>query len=89
MINYLILTYNVTTAEGILYSALYPPSLREVYLQDHQSDSTREIVRNYLALDVKLEKLYDEWVEKDANFAKKRKFPVRVLRQDPWETLIG
>ncbi|ODV89945.1 hypothetical protein CANCADRAFT_98237 [Tortispora caseinolytica NRRL Y-17796] len=51
---------------------------------------TEDLVRSYLALDVQLPRLYTQWSQADAHLAKvaKKGFTgVRMLRQDPWETL--
>lgn len=57
---------------------------------EHDDDTT-ELVREYFNIEPKLARLYERWSKADANF--KRRAPnfagVRVLRQDPWETLIG
>ncbi|PWN33601.1 DNA glycosylase, partial [Meira miltonrushii] len=48
-------------------------------------------LNDYLNLDVPLASLYEEWSEKDKVFARfaKRFGGVRMLRQDPWETLCA
>lgn len=55
------------------------------------SDSTDDIIRDYLNLTPDLPALYTKWASGDPNFTKKALiFPgIRILRQDPWETLIG
>lgn len=57
---------------------------------------TFQFIQDYFNLSIKLETLYEEWIEKDALFKislKKsafNKFPgIRILRQDPWETVIS
>lgn len=54
-------------------------------------DDTLALVQHYFNLDPNLGHLYDQWASADANFKKKApKFAgVRILRQDPWEALIG
>lgn len=48
-------------------------------------------MNHYFNLEPNLAQLYDQWAASDANFRKKApKFTgVRILRQDPWEALIG
>jgi N-glycosylase/DNA lyase len=48
-------------------------------------------LNDYLNLDVPLASLYEEWSEKDKVFSRfaKRFGGVRMLRQDPWETLCA
>lgn len=48
-------------------------------------------MREYFNLKPRLVQLYEQWSSADANF--KKKAPaftgIRVLQQDPWETLVG
>lgn len=59
-----------------------------------QLELTRLFVHDYFNLLVKLEELYDQWRVADAKY-RKRSDPfstftgIRILRQDPWETLIS
>ncbi|KAK6544014.1 8-oxoguanine glycosylase ogg1 [Orbilia ellipsospora] len=68
------------------YRATYPspPS-------PSSKDDTEDIVRDYFNLSVDLASLYEKWSTADPNFKKKAgEFRgVRMLRQDPWECLIG
>ncbi|KAK6519530.1 8-oxoguanine glycosylase ogg1 [Arthrobotrys megalospora] len=54
-------------------------------------DDTVEIIKDYFNLSVDLAALYEKWSSADPNFKKKAgEFSgVRMLRQDPWECLIG
>ncbi|EPS42930.1 hypothetical protein H072_3041 [Dactylellina haptotyla CBS 200.50] len=54
-------------------------------------DNTEDIVKDYFNLSVDLATLYKKWSAADPNFKKKAgEFRgVRMLRQDPWECLIG
>ncbi|RVD85848.1 uncharacterized protein DFL_004153 [Arthrobotrys flagrans] len=54
-------------------------------------DDTIEIVKDYFNLSIDLAALYEKWSSADPNFKKKAgEFGgVRMLRQDPWECLIG
>lgn len=60
-------------------------------LPESALDSTLDIVRDYLNLDVKLGDLYEQWSASDAHFLKKSGTfaGVRILRQDPWENLCS
>jgi len=54
-------------------------------------DDTEELLRDYLNLTPDLTALYEQWSSSDPNFKKRApKFTgVRMLRQDPWEALLG
>ncbi|KAJ4288052.1 8-oxoguanine glycosylase ogg1 [Kalmusia sp. IMI 367209] len=54
-------------------------------------DDTLALVQHYLNLEPNLAHLYEQWASADANFKKRApKFTgIRILRQDPWEALIG
>lgn len=54
-------------------------------------DDTLALVKHYFNLGPNLGRLYEQWAAADANFRKRApKFTgVRILRQDPWEALIG
>jgi N-glycosylase/DNA lyase len=54
-------------------------------------DDTETLVRQYFNLDRSLIPMYEQWAAADSNFKKKAiSFSgIRVLRQDPWEALIG
>lgn len=50
--------------------------------------SDLELVNDYFNLDIKLGDLYTQWVERDSKFGKAHR-GVRILRQDPWETVCA
>jgi N-glycosylase/DNA lyase len=54
-------------------------------------DDTETLLRDYLSLNLDLTALYKQWSKADPNFRKRApEFEgVRILSQDPWETLIG
>ncbi|KAF2681987.1 hypothetical protein K458DRAFT_308396 [Lentithecium fluviatile CBS 122367] len=56
-----------------------------------EEDDTLALVKHYFNLEPNLAQLYEQWASADANFKKKApKFTgVRILRQDPWEALVG
>ena len=76
-------------------TALYYKTLFPVQSTPEQTDSlqseTLPWIMDYFQLDVDLAQLYDQWGTADPVFRRFRhRFPgVRVLRQDPWETLIS
>ena len=83
-------------AQGLQYAALFPNSAAgtAAYGEDAETDTTRTMLHDYFALDVPLHKLCTNWAATDANFSRKtdggRRFGgIRVLQQDPWETLIS
>ncbi|KAF2636239.1 hypothetical protein P280DRAFT_473369 [Massarina eburnea CBS 473.64] len=74
-------------ASHLHYRALFPP-LPSVAPED---DNTLALVQHYFNLAPNLAQLYEQWASSDANFKKKApQFTgVRILRQDPWEALVG
>ncbi|GMM36520.1 8-oxoguanine glycosylase [Saccharomycopsis crataegensis] len=59
--------------------------------QQQQHDDTLAVIKDYLNLEINLEKLYELWSSKDPNFQKKSGAfsGIRILRQDPWENLVS
>ncbi|KAF2863378.1 DNA glycosylase [Piedraia hortae CBS 480.64] len=53
--------------------------------------STKDLIEHYFNLGPSLALLYKHWSSRDAHFADKAPYfsGVRILRQDPWEALIG
>ncbi|KAH7123986.1 DNA glycosylase [Dendryphion nanum] len=56
-----------------------------------EDDDTFAFVKHYFNLKLNLGSMYEKWAAADPNFKKRApKFTgVRILRQDPWETLLG
>jgi N-glycosylase/DNA lyase len=54
-------------------------------------DDTESLIRKYFNLTPNLTQLYEIWSKADPNFKKRApKFKgVRILKQDPWEALVG
>jgi hypothetical protein len=82
-------------AKGIHYRSLYPREPPHTsYLADVADDTTLALVRAYFQLDTRLVPLYKSW-SRDPHFKKKvdeggtRLLGIRILSQDPWETLIS
>lgn len=83
--------------EYIHYSWIANEDIRtQLKLNCHFDKETFEFIKDYFNLPIKLETLYEEWIEKDGLFkisSKKSAFDqftgIRILRQDPWETLIS
>ena len=75
----------IMVAEGIYHRTL--PDTRN----DDQSHETRQLLQSYLSLDVSLPELYAHWSGVDSHFKSTalRFAGVRILRQDPWECLVG
>ncbi|KAK6501808.1 8-oxoguanine glycosylase ogg1 [Arthrobotrys musiformis] len=77
------------------YRATFPPLPKsqkpKPQEEEKEQKETLEIVKNYLNLSVDLASLYEKWSQKDPNFKRKAgEFGgVRMLRQEPWECLIG
>lgn len=82
-------------ATHLQYRAIYPSTLPSPTPSNAPSVSDEEdtlaLVRHYLNLEPNLTQLYEQWASADANFKKRApKFTgIRILRQDPWEALIG
>lgn len=87
-------------ATHLHYRAIFPstlpspppsnaPSLAPSVASDE--DDTFALVQHYLNLEPNLARLYEQWAAADSNFKKRApKFTgIRILRQDPWEALIG
>lgn len=85
------------TERGYIYfktlmgqSSSRPNDARQIDLTNIETQ-TAAWLTDYLNLDVPLASLYEEWSEKDKVFARfaKRFGGVRMLKQDPWETLCA
>lgn len=79
-----------SAAHGIEYSAFFRDA--EAFKHDQAYQTTHAFLHRYLALETSLKDLYDHWSATDKNFVSKtengRFGGIRVLRQDPFETLI-
>jgi len=73
--------------EFLYYRAIFPPNASN----SPEQDDTLALVKHYFNLGPNLVHMYDQWAAADSNFKKRApKFTgVRILRQDPWEALIG
>jgi N-glycosylase/DNA lyase len=79
------------------YRATWPQSSSQLSApegtpSDHDRHrDTEMLLKDYLNLSPNVKSLYEQWSLVDANF--KRRAPnftgVRILRQDPWEALVG
>lgn len=76
-----------------MFPASNPP--HSAYIADLQHDTTRQLITTYFQLDKPLAPLYAEWAARDPHFRRKiekegeRLEGIRVLNQDPWETLVA
>ncbi len=83
------------TDTDLHYSAVYPNDPNDPSGEDDvKVKETRAWIEDYFLLRYDLPTLYTEWREKDPGlFARteldSRAIGVRLLRQDPWECLIG
>lgn len=77
--------------DTLFYRTVLPESSRSPSETSQSEAETLAWINDYFQLDVDLVKLYDEWSERDAVFARLReRFEgIRMLRQDPWENLIS
>ncbi|KAF2203537.1 hypothetical protein GQ43DRAFT_411362 [Delitschia confertaspora ATCC 74209] len=87
--------------EYLHYRAIFPPSSYSSPPPSHtpstpvfptsEEDDTLSLINHYFNLTPNLARMYEQWASADANFKKRApKFTgVRILRQDPWEALIG
>ena len=83
-------------ATHLHYRAVFPPVLptpppANAPSAATEGENTLALVRHYLNLEPNLAQLYELWASADPNFKKRApKFTgIRILRQDPWEALIG
>ena len=65
-----------------------------IYFRTHsdtRKDESHKLLHSYLSLDVSLPELYGHWSNVDSHFKNTalRFAGVRILRQDPWECLLG
>lgn len=65
--------------------------ISSVLESDNQDPETEALIKHYMNLTPDLTSLYEQWSLVDANFKKRApKFTgVRILKQDPWEALVG
>ena len=77
--------------DTLFYRAVFPETPIFPEIVSARDAETLQWLKDYLQLDVDLEKLYTEWAERDPVFAKLRtRFEgIRILRQDPWENLVS
>lgn len=83
--------------EYIHYSWIAAENMQtQLKINCHFDKETLDFIKDYFNLPIKLESLYEEWIEKDGLFKipqKKSAFRmftgIRILRQEPWETLIS
>lgn len=77
--------------DTLFYRTVLPDSPCSLSKTSQLESETLAWLNDYFQLDVDLVKLYDEWSERDAVFARFReRFEgIRMLRQDPWENLIS
>ena len=80
------------TPTELEYAAVHPDTAATE--EDYKQGITKRWVEDYFQLSYDLPKLYSEWRTSDPGlFARteldQRAIGVRVLRQDPWECLIG
>ena len=79
-------------AQGIHYTSLYPLKSVALHAEDVKADTTLAYLREYFALHISLAALYADWSARDPHFVKTteggRFSGIRVLKQDPWETLV-
>lgn len=59
-------------------------------VDQEECPSLGEFLKRYFRLEVPLLQLYEtEWLTRDARFKTKQTHGIRILSQDPWETLIS
>ncbi|PWN26569.1 DNA glycosylase [Jaminaea rosea] len=78
-------------SRGYLYHRTLAPDPQAASTSSSLATSTAAWLHSYLSLTVPLESLYSEWSARDPVFAKTapRFKGIRMLRQDPWETLCA
>jgi hypothetical protein len=95
LLKFKLLTSHPSSGSGIYYRSLYNYSLTPTsFIADLKHDTTLSFLKSYFQLDVSLKPLYGSW-STDRVFAMKLKEAggrldgMRVLKQDPFETLIS
>jgi N-glycosylase/DNA lyase len=75
----------------LFYRSVFPEEQLSPAQEELRDEETLAWLKDYFQLDVNLVKLYDQWSERDPVFDKlKSRFSgIRILRQDPWETLVS
>ena len=75
----------------LFYHSVFPGEPPSPAQEEARDEETLAWLKDYFQLDVDLVKLYDRWSERDQVFVKlKSRFSgIRILRQDPWETLVS
>ncbi|OJA16501.1 hypothetical protein AZE42_11107 [Rhizopogon vesiculosus] len=75
----------------LFYRSVFPEEQLSPAQEGVRDEETLAWLKDYFQLDVDLVKLYDQWSERDQVFDKlKSRFSgIRILRQDPWETLVS
>lgn len=79
------------TPDTLYYRTVFPdPQPIPALLPEHDRE-TLQWLNDYFQLNVDLVALYREWANKDKVFARfQGRFEgIRILRQDPWETLVS
>lgn len=81
-------THGVPVEESKKFSADLSKAL---VIPDANKEDTKNLLKHYLNLRPNLTALYEYWSSVDPNFRKRApKFTgVRILKQDPWEALVG
>jgi len=79
------------TPDTLYYRAVFPDPQPTPALLPERDRETLQWLNDYFQLNVDLVALYREWANKDKVFARfQGRFEgIRILRQDPWETLIS
>jgi len=77
--------------DHLFYRSVFPGDQLSEAQEQVRDQETLDWIKDYFQLDVDLVKLYDQWSERDQVFNKlKSRFAgIRILRQDPWETLVS
>lgn len=80
-------------ATHLHYRSIFPASssASSSFSSSSDDDDTAELLHDYFNLSHSLSTLYTQWSRSDPNFLSKsaRLSGVRMLRQDPWETVVS
>lgn len=79
------------SSEALFYRSMFPGPPLKLAEEDVKEAETLVWIRDYFQLEVDLNVLYEQWSKRDPVFRtfEERFRGIRMLRQDPFETLIS
>lgn len=79
------------SSDTLFYRSVFPDPQPPPHNHAEREAETLKWLRDYFQLDIDLVALYKQWAGRDPVFNKfqERFEGIRMLRQDPWETLVS